>query len=104
MVIDTGHDRTRWLAMAALGVYVWSWREQNSILSVSTLGPVVGMTLRTSTRPSTAGRCFTARAQEMVTKMTISADNFWIELDRLLGASATTAAQMEALMERYGRV
>ena len=39
MVIDTGHDRTRWLAMAALGVYVWSWREQNSILSVSTLGP-----------------------------------------------------------------
>lgn len=39
MVIDTGHDRTRWLAMAALGVSVWSWREQNSILSVSTLGP-----------------------------------------------------------------
>ena len=36
--------------------------------------------------------------------MTISADNFWIELDRLLGAPATTAAQMEALMERYGRV
>ena len=40
----------------------------------------------------------------MVTKMTISAHNFWIELDRLLGAPATTAAQMEALMERYGRV
>ena len=33
--------------------------------------------------------------------MTISADNFWIELDRLLGAP-TTAAQMEALMESYG--
>ena len=31
--------------------------------------------------------------------MTISADNFWIELDRLLGASATTAAQIAALME-----
>ena len=35
--------------------------------------------------------------------MTISADNFWIELDRLLGAP-TTAAQMEALMESYGPV
>ena len=32
-----------------------------------------------------------------------SADNFWIELDRLLGAP-TTAAQMEALMESYGPV
>ena len=31
----------------------------------------------------------------------MSADNFWIELDRLLGAP-TTAAQMEALMESYG--
>jgi hypothetical protein len=35
--------------------------------------------------------------------MTISADNFWIELDRLLGAP-TTAAQMETLMESYGPV
>ena len=33
----------------------------------------------------------------------ISADNFWIELDRLLGAP-TTAARMEALMESYGPV
>ena len=35
--------------------------------------------------------------------MTINADNFWVELDRLLGAPAT-AAQMEALMESYGPV
>jgi hypothetical protein len=35
--------------------------------------------------------------------MTISADNFWIELERLLGAPATSA-QMEALMENYGPV
>jgi hypothetical protein len=35
--------------------------------------------------------------------MTISADNFWIELDRLLG-TPTTAAQMEALMESYNPV
>jgi hypothetical protein len=35
--------------------------------------------------------------------MMMSADNFWIELDRLLGAP-TTAAQMEALMESYGPV
>jgi hypothetical protein len=35
--------------------------------------------------------------------MTISDDNFWIELDRLLGAP-TTAAQMEAPMESYGPV
>jgi hypothetical protein len=35
--------------------------------------------------------------------MMISADNFWIELDMLLGAP-TTAAQMEALMESYGPV
>ena len=35
--------------------------------------------------------------------MTISADNFWVELDRLLGAP-TTAAQIESLMEDYGRV
>ena len=33
----------------------------------------------------------------------ISADNFWIELDRLLGASATPE-RMEALMESYGPV
>jgi hypothetical protein len=33
----------------------------------------------------------------------ISADNFWFELYRLLGAP-TTAAQMEALMESYGPV
>jgi hypothetical protein len=33
----------------------------------------------------------------------ISADNFWIELDRLLGTSATSE-QMEALMESYGEV
>jgi hypothetical protein len=32
--------------------------------------------------------------------MTINADNFWVELDRLLGAPAT-AAQMEALIESY---
>jgi hypothetical protein len=30
----------------------------------------------------------------------ISADNFWIELDRLLGGP-TTAAQMEDIMKRY---
>ena len=35
--------------------------------------------------------------------MTISADNFWIELDRLLGAP-TAAAQMEALIESYSPV
>jgi hypothetical protein len=33
----------------------------------------------------------------------ISADNFWIELHRLLGAPVT-AAQMEALLEDYERV
>ena len=33
----------------------------------------------------------------------ISADNFWIELGRLLGVP-TTAARMEALMESYGPV
>ena len=54
-------------------------------------------------RPSTASRCPT-RVQETVKKMTINADNFWIELDRLLRAPRPTAAQMEALVERYGRV
>jgi hypothetical protein len=34
----------------------------------------------------------------------INADNFWIELDRLLGAPSPMAAQMEALLERYDRV
>ena len=36
-------------------------------------------------------------------KIMINADNFWIELDRLLGAP-TTAAQMKALMESYAPV
>jgi hypothetical protein len=35
--------------------------------------------------------------------MMISADNFWIELDRLLGAPATPE-RIEALMESYGPV
>ncbi|HWJ48459.1 MAG TPA: hypothetical protein VNS62_12450 [Candidatus Udaeobacter sp.] len=95
MVIDTGHDRTRWLAMAGVNrTQFFPYRRWDR-----------GWPDPSDFDKAEQGRSMLyMRAQEMVTKMTISADNFWIELDRLLGAPATTAAQMEALMERYGRV